>query len=104
MYKAFSIQFIVLFFALTSFGQEISIKLKDDFHNSFKIDYELYVLKDTTASLSFEDAQESIQFKLHQQSIAPNLGFTSNNYWFKFIITNTQAKQSLCIGICLSIF
>lgn len=90
--------------ALSSMGQEITIKLKDDFHNSFKIAYELYILVDTNASIKFEDAQESNQFKLHQQSIAPNLGFTSNNYWFKFIITNTQAKQSRVLEFAYPFF
>ena len=88
------IAFILIFLYLKGLGQDIEIKLKDDFHNSFKVAYELYILTDTNANINFEAAKESNQFKLHQQSIAPNLGFTSNNYWFKFVVTNTQAKQS----------
>lgn len=99
-----SIIILTLLIAANSFGQDIAIKLKDDFHNSFKIAYELYILTDTNASVTFEDALESTHFKLHQQSIAPNLGFTSSNYWFKFVITNTQAKQSRVLEFAYPFF
>lgn len=104
MHFKLKIVFIILFIAIKGFGQDITIKLNDDYHNSFKIAYELYVLVDTNASIQFENAQESAQFKLHQQSIAPNLGFTSNNYWFKFILTNTQAKQSRVLEFAYPFF
>jgi serine phosphatase RsbU (regulator of sigma subunit) len=104
MYKAASIQFVILLISLTVFGQEIRIKLNDDFHNSFKIAYELYILTDTAANINFEEAKESNHYQLHQQSIAPNLGFTSSNYWFKFIITNTQAKQSRVLEFAYPFF
>ena len=104
MYKTLVLNIILFFSHLLSVGQEIRIKLKDDFHNSFKVTYELYYLTDTSSSMSFAEAQESNQFKLHQQSITPNLGFTSNNYWFKFIITNTQAKQSRVLEFAYPFF
>ncbi|HRG57539.1 MAG TPA: 7TM diverse intracellular signaling domain-containing protein [Bacteroidia bacterium] len=104
MYKTLVLNILLFFSPLLSVGQEIRIKLKDDFHNSFKITYELYYLTDTSSSMSFAEAQESNQFKLHQQSITPNLGFTSNNYWFKFIITNTQAKQSRVLEFAYPFF
>ena len=93
MYNKFIIAFLLLLFQTKVFSKEIGIALKDDAHNSFKIAYSLYILIDPNATLQFHEAQASSQFKLHQKSSAPNLGFTSNNYWFKFIITNTQAKQ-----------
>jgi hypothetical protein len=74
MHFKLKIVFVILFIAIKGFGQDITIKLNDDYHNSFKIAYELYVLVDTNASIQFENAQESAQFRLHQQSIAPNLG------------------------------
>ena len=98
---------IVLFLFLCStrgYGQNIGITLKDNFNNSFKVDYELYVLTDTNATIKFEDAIVSNQFKLHQQSIVPNLGFTSNNYWFKFIISNTQAPQNRVLEFAYPFF
>lgn len=104
MHRILVLNIILLLLQLNCLGQEFRIKLKDDFHNSFKIAYELYYLTDSNASLSFANAQESNQFKLHQQSIAPNLGFTSNNYWFKFTITNTQAKQSRVLEFAYPFF
>lgn len=104
MYKSIVIAFFLLLLTNGSKSQDIGIKLKDDFHNSFKIAYELYILKDSAANISFEQAKESNLFMLHQQSIAPNLGFTSNNYWFKFIITNTQAKQSRVLEFAYPFF
>jgi serine phosphatase RsbU (regulator of sigma subunit) len=98
---------IVLFLFLCStrgYGQDAGITLKDNFNNSFKVDYELYVLTDTNATIKFEDAIVSNQFKLHQQSIAPNLGFTSNNYWFKFIISNTKAPQNRVLEFAYPFF
>ena len=98
---------IVLFLFLCStrgYGQNIGITLRDNFNNSFKVDYELYVLTDTNATIKFEDAIVSNQFKLHQQSIVPNLGFTSNNYWFKFIISNTQAPQNRVLEFAYPFF
>jgi hypothetical protein len=62
---------IVLFLFLCStrvYGQDIGITLKDNFNNSFKVDYELYVLTDTNAKIKFEDAIVSNQFKLHFHS------------------------------------
>jgi serine phosphatase RsbU (regulator of sigma subunit) len=85
-------------------AQDIDVKLQDGHHNSFKIAYELYVLVDTNASINFEEAKESSQFKFHQQPISPNLGFTSYNYWFKFSITNTQAKQSRVLEFAYPFF
>ena len=93
MYNKFIIAFLLLLIHTKVFSKEISIALKDDVHNSFKIAYSLYILTDSNATIQFQEAQASNQFKLHQKSIAPNLGFTSANYWFKFIITNTQTKQ-----------
>ncbi len=104
MIHKFKILFFLFLYSINGYGQDISIKLKDDFNNSFKIAYELYVLIDTNASINFQHALESNQFKLHQQSIAPNLGFTSNNYWFKFIISNTQAKQSRVLEFAYPFF
>jgi serine phosphatase RsbU (regulator of sigma subunit) len=98
---------IVLFLFLCStrgYGQDTGITLKDNFNNSFKVDYELYVLTDTNATIKFEDAIVSNQFKLHQQNITPNLGFTSNNYWFKFIISNTKAPQNRVLEIAYPFF
>lgn len=94
----------MMFLAISGMGQEIAIKLSDNHHNSFKVAYELYTLVDSNASIHFEDALERNDFKLHQQSIAPNLGFTSYNYWFKFIITNTQAKQSRVLEFAYPFF
>lgn len=104
MFTKARITILLLLITLTGYGQEIAIKLNDDYHNSFKIAYELYILTDTNASITFDEARESTQFKLHQQSIAPNLGFTSNNYWFKFIITNTQARQSRVLEFAYPFF
>ena len=95
---------VILLINFSVYAQDISIKLNDDYHNSFKIAYELYILTDTNANIKFVDAQESNHFKLHQQSIAPNLGFTSNNYWFKFIITNAQAQQSRVLEFAYPFF
>jgi serine phosphatase RsbU (regulator of sigma subunit) len=104
MIRKYFIIIVISLIKLSVYGQEISIRLNDDYHNSFKIAYELYILTDTNANITFEEAQESNQFKLHQQSIAPNLGFTSNNYWFKFIITNTQAQQSRVLEFAYPFF
>jgi serine phosphatase RsbU (regulator of sigma subunit) len=104
MIVKFKLTIVILLFAIFSKGQDITLKLNDSHHNSFKIAYELYILVDTNAGINFEEAKESHQFKLHQQSIAPNLGFTSNNYWFKFVITNTQAKQSRVLEFAYPFF
>jgi serine phosphatase RsbU (regulator of sigma subunit) len=95
---------VLFVLSISGYAQDIAIKLKDEHNNSFKIAYELYVLKDTNASIGFDEAIESNQFKLHQQSISPNLGFTSNNYWFKFIIVNSQAKQSRVLEFAYPFF
>jgi two-component system, sensor histidine kinase LadS len=104
MIHKFKIFFFLFLFTIKGYGQDIGVKLKDEFDNSFKIAYELYLLTDTNGSINFQDALESSQFKLHQQSIAPNLGFTSHNYWFKFIISNTQAKQSRVLEFAYPFF
>jgi serine phosphatase RsbU (regulator of sigma subunit) len=104
MINKFKIILILFLLSNKGYGQDLSLKLNDNFNNSFKIAYELYILVDTNASISFKDATESNQFKLHQQSIAPNLGFTSNNYWFKFTINNTQAQQSRVLEFAYPFF
>jgi len=96
--------FFLFLLSIKAYGQDTSIQLKDEFNDSFKIAYELYILSDTSANISFADAIESSQYKLHQQSIAPNFGFTSSNYWFKFTIKNTEAKQSRVLEFAYPFF
>lgn len=81
-----------------------TIQLKDDQHNSFKISETLFLLTDSNASITFEDAKKSDAFKLHGRTIAPNLGFTKHNYWFKFIINNSGASQGRVLEFAYPFF
>ena len=81
--------YIFIFFQLVFFSlqaQENNVILNDT-SSQYNIYKQLFIYEDKADTVNFEAISKpnsTVNFKLHNTSSAPNLGFTNSNYWFNY--------------------
>lgn len=101
MKKSISISFLLVF-ALSKliFAQQEAIILNDT-SSSFDVYKHLYLYKEgekKTHTIS-EVSKPNFPFELNKAATVPNLGFTENNFWFRFNVKNNWTPKKLILEI-----
>ena len=90
---------IYIVFCQTSRAQNNFVNLSDS-ANEYDVYKQLYTFEDINGTVNFEDvldSNSSIPFQINSEALAPNLGFTKSNFWFKLKLKNSSNAKSLIL-------
>ena len=95
------ISFIIFLFVFTKIvvAQNEFVNLSDSI-SEYDVYKQLYTFEDINGTVNFEDvldSNSSIPFQINSEELAPNLGFTKSNFWFKLKLKNSSNAKSLIL-------
>jgi hypothetical protein len=102
MFKHYTIIFFVFVFVNLFGAKNESIVYINDTTLQYNVYKQLYIFEDDVDTVNFNMVSEidsKIPFFLNKSSSAPNLGFTTSNYWFRIKIKNNSTSKKLILEL-----